>query len=72
MPLYKVLADLFPIVNTEILDPLNRALNYWIDVERVTKARQVYDRIETINALVANMTDFSLTPSKIMLRLDLY
>jgi len=72
MPLYKAFAELFPIVQTEILDPLRRALDYWADLERVTKARQVSDRIEHINAFVANMTDFSVTPSQIMLRLDLY
>ena len=72
LPLYKVLADLFPVIETEILEPLHRALEYWIEVERVTKARQVSDRVEHINAVVANMNDFSLTPSKIMLRLDLY
>jgi len=72
LPLYKVLADLFPIVEAEIIEPLHRSLDYWTEVERVTKARQVSDRIADINAVVANMNDFSLTPSKIMLRLDLY
>jgi len=72
LPLYKLLADLFPVVETEILDPLHRSLDYWTDLERVTKARQVSDRIEHINAVVAAMHDFSLTPSKIMQRLDLY
>jgi len=66
------MADLFPIIETEILEPLQRALDYWTDVERITKARQVSDRVEHINEVVANMNDFSLTPSKIMLRLDLY
>jgi len=33
---------------------------------------QVSDRIEHINAVVAAMNDFRLTPSKIMQRLDLY
>jgi len=41
LPLYKMLADLFPVVETEILDPLHRSLDYWTDLERVTKARQV-------------------------------
>ena len=72
LPLYKVLADLFPVVQHEILAPLHRALDYWKDLERVTKARQVSDRIEHINAMVSSLNDFSLTPSKIMLRLDLY
>ena len=72
LPLYKVVADLFPIVETEILEPLHRALDYWVDVERVTKARRLSDRVEHINAVVAHMNDFSLTASKIMLRLDLY
>jgi len=36
-----MLADLFPVVETEILDPLHRSLDYWTDLERVTKARQV-------------------------------
>ena len=72
LPLYKVLGDLFPIIHTEIMEPLHRALDYWTDLERVTKARQVSDRVEHINAVVTNMNDFSLTPSKIMLRLDLY
>jgi len=72
LPLYKVIAELFPVIESEVLEPLNRALEYWSDVERVTKARRVSNRIEHINAVVANMQDFSLTPSKIMLRLDLY
>jgi len=72
LPLYKVVADLFPIVESEIIEPLNRALDYWTDVERVTKEREVSDRVEHINAVVANMTDFRLTPSMIMQRLDLY
>jgi len=55
-----------------VLDPLYRALDYWVDLERVTKARQVSDRVEHINAVVSDMNDFSLTPSKIMARLDLY
>ena len=70
--MYKTVADLFPIVESQILDPLHRSLDYWHDLERVTKARQVSDRIEHINAVVGAMTDFSMTPSKIMLRLDLY
>ena len=72
LPLYKMLADLYPIVETEILDPLHRSLDYWTDMERVSKARQVSDRVDHINALVGAMTDFSLTPSTIMMRLDLY
>lgn len=72
LPLYKVLAELFPVVEVEVLDPLYRALDYWVDLERVTKARQVSDRVEHINAVVSDMNDFSLTPSKIMARLDLY
>ena len=66
------MAELFPVIETEIIEPLNRALGYWTDVERITKARNVSDRVEHINTIIANMTDFSLTPSKIMLRLDLY
>jgi len=72
LPLYTALAVLFPVVETEILESLNRALNYWTDMERVSKARQVIDRVEHINALVADMRDFNLTPSTIMARIDLY
>jgi len=67
-----MLNDLFPVLEKDIIEPLNRALDYWTDVERVTKARKVSDRVEHINTIVTNMNDFSLTPSKIMMRLDLY
>ena len=72
LPLYKALGDLFPVVETEILKPLYRSLEYWTDMERVTKARRLSDRVEHINAVVANMNDFSVTPSQIMARIDLY